>query len=110
MAWKDDLATLVERTESLLRTVHLLQQLTVAQSKRLDKLQKVVETLARGGGQSAERMADRLIEMAMVNKGTAEMAAAHRRSLRDLDTPTDLWEDHEDEVWPPKGFDALQMP
>ena len=72
-----------------------------------------------------ERMADRIIELAMVNRGDGQSAVAHRRMSgvdsipsnlnSKLHSPQDLWgnapvEEEEEDVWPPKGFDIVPSP
>jgi hypothetical protein len=70
----------------------------------------------------AERMADRIIELAMVNRGDGQSAVAHRRmagsdsipsSLNSNPNSTDLWGNapvEEEDTWPPKGFDIIPSP
>lgn len=112
MSWKDDLTSLLETTSHLEKMMKLLQTQMALQSKKLDHLQRTVEAAEKNKGQSADRMADRLIEMAMVNKGMTYDAATHRRSLGQQTPPelNDLWQDSPETEWPPKGYDAVRMP
>lgn len=110
MSWKEDLATLVDRVDHLDKVMKYLHATMTVQSKKIDQLIRVVEAATNERGQSMDRMADRLIEMAMVNKGMSRDAAIHRRSLGEQTQVQDLWQDSPDTEWPPKGYDALSMP
>lgn len=108
MSWKESLAELDRRMDMMIRHLGTLQAAVMNHSKEVRLLR---ETVAKGN-KSADRMADRLIEMAMVNKGMGRDAAIHRRSLQD-EAPLeqqDLWQESPEEEWPPKGFDAINMP
>jgi hypothetical protein len=110
MGWKEDLSTLVSTVSHLEKTVKYLQTYIIAQTKKMGQLTQSVETLRKERGQSIDHMADRLIEMAMVNKGMSRDAAIHRRSLGEEPLPQDPWQDSPDAEWPPSGYDALNMP
>lgn len=66
----------------------------------------------------ADRMADRLIQMAMVNRGAFREAVAGQRVNAALDTAkapfqnTDDWGQpfQAEEEWPPKGHVAMNIP
>jgi len=108
MSWKESLAELGTKMDMMIRHLGTLQASVMHYTKEIKALQ---EAVARGN-KSADRMADRLIEMAMVNKGMGRDAAIHRRSLSD-DTPSeqqDLWQESPEEEWPPKGFDSINIP
>ena len=112
MSWKDDLTNLVEVVNRLEKRVKVLQAQIAVYGKQIDALRQVVGSVEKNGGQSADRMADRLIEMAMVNTGESRDAAIHRRSLGETVPPEqgDLWQESPEDEWPPKGCDAVRMP
>ena len=106
MDWKGGL---LEGHVDILKALRIIQSQLVTQSKKLDALRVQVESMVKNKGESADRMADRLIEMAMVNKGLGRDASVHRRYVQD-DKPADLWQESPDTEWPPKGHDAISMP
>lgn len=80
-------------------------------NSRLGKLENLVATLVNQRGESVDRMADKLIEMAMVNGGHARGASLHRQVSRPEQTEglSDNWAEAADD-WPPKNSDVLNMP
>jgi len=63
----------------------------------------------------AEKMADRLIEMSLVNAGAYREAVAKGKQPPVLATSAtqqsdDDWEKSEDEEWPPKGYVSMNAP
>jgi predicted nucleic acid-binding Zn-ribbon protein len=98
MGWKDELITANEKLDRLTK-------LLVVISRKVEDVERKVDHQSR----SSDRMADRLIEMAMVNKNMGREAVSHRRALEE-ETPSDLWQDTPETEWPPKGHDALTMP
>ena len=106
MDWK---GTLLEGQADILKALKIVQAQLVAQGKEIRTLRAQMELVAKNKGESAERMADRLIEMAMVNKGLGRDASIHRRYVKD-DKPEDLWQDTPEKPWPPPGCDELRMP
>ena len=109
MSWKDDMVEMVKHLE---KTIRVLQAQITIQGKRIIALRQFVGDAEKNRGQSADRMADRLIEMAMVNTGESRDAAIHRRSLGETVPPEqgDLWQESPETEWPPKGCDAVNMP
>jgi hypothetical protein len=107
MGWKEDLkrtADGIARHDAILKGI---TSLLAAQSKRISELTHTVKTMSS----AADRMADRLIEMAMVNNGAPRDASIHRRALQD-EVPqeqADLWQDNPSTEWPPPGHDALNL-
>ena len=112
MSWKDDLKDLKELVtlqgaQIRLTTGHLALCL-----KRLTDLRATIDQMQKSQSRAVDRMADRMIELAMVNQGDSRAAAGHRRSLNEDDHPADtndLWKNAGDD-WPPPGCDAVSMP
>ena len=112
MSWKEMLKKLCCQMTAVETMLRVLQGQVAVNSKRMAALRTMIETSEKNKGQSVDRMADRLIEMAMVDKGMGRSAAIHRRSLQD-EVPSeqqDLWQESPEEEWPPKGFDAINLP
>lgn len=111
MSWKDDLKQITEQNERLMHMMKVLQGQGVLNAKRIEALKLIIDQQTEGANRSADRMADRMIEMAMVNQGRSVEAASHRRTLEEsIVGGVDLWEDDPDSQWPPPGCDAVQMP
>lgn len=111
MSWKDDLSNIVEQNKKLMHMVAVIQGQEVLAAKRMEALKVIIDQQIKGASRSADRMADRMIEMAMVQNGSPEMAATHRRTLDEsLEAEADLWQDSLDTQWPPPGCDELRMP
>lgn len=107
MSWKDDLIAQGKANENLLRVMG--GQLAL-NAKRLTELKAVIDQSERTRSRSADRMADRLIEMAMVQGGNSPVAASHRRSLEENPVKDDDWGKPEEDQWPPPGCDVVEMP
>ena len=102
MNWK----TKIENSLDLLRTsLRVIQALLLAQGKKLDDI--------KAHQVGVDKMADRVIAMSMVTRGSEQDAAIYRRAIGAEDSPEskygDLWTDPEDE-WPPPGCDTLSIP
>jgi len=111
MSWKDDLTNLVEQQEQVVHLLKVLQGQTVLNAKRIDALRVLMDNQIKDQNRSADRMADRMIEMAMVNQGHTTAAASHRRTLDEKPAEgADLWQDSPETQWPPPGCDAVNMP
>lgn len=112
MSWKETLTELDDKIGTLTRLVTSLHGQVAIHSKRVEALRVAIETSERTRSHSADRMADRLIQMAMVNKGMGRDAGIHRRAQRDEvpEEQADLWQEDPETEWPPKGLDALNMP
>ena len=111
MSWKDDLQNLTKQMEQMTHMLTVIQGQGVLNAKRIEALKVIFDSHVKGASRSADRMADRIVEMAMVNQGKADMATAHRRTLEE--TPVegaDLWQDSPETQWPPPGCDELRMP
>lgn len=96
---------LEDKLDLMTRHLGTLQAAVMEGNRKLEALRTVVELQSK----SAEKMADRLIQMAMVNQGMGREAAGHRRAQQD-ETPesgSDLWANEEE--WPPPGCDTLTM-
>jgi outer membrane murein-binding lipoprotein Lpp len=100
MSWKDDFFA---RTEKLSVDVRRLDS-------RLDDLHKDLETALAIIAQKVEaaqeaygKMADRLISMAMVQRGDTKSAAVYRSQerLEKAAGEKDDWDEPEEEQWPP---------
>ena len=110
MSWKEEFS---EKLDELMKAIRALQSQVLMNSKRLETLAIEARSAERTRSKAQDRMADRLIEMAMVNRGQGRNAAIHRRSAADdVTSPEhgDLWQENEDTEWPPKGHDALNLP
>lgn len=111
MGWKDDLAALVEQTTRAAKLLQVLHGQIALNTRRLEEMKIVMESQIGDQSRSADRMADRMIEMAMVRQGSPEMAATHRRTLSEKRPEgVDLWQDNPETAWPPPGHDAISMP
>ena len=110
MNWKDMLGETSKRVadvEKLLRTV-MAQEL--ANSKKLQRIEEQLQSLHREKNQSVEQMADRLIQMSMVQRGESREASVHRRTApgASQEEPSNLWGELPDEAqWPPKGVEVV---
>lgn len=105
----ESLSKINERLDSLL---HLMKDIVLLESKieimekeiggRLDKME--------ASQVDSSKLVDRLIEMAMINRGQAVEAVTHRAQARlenDFSNKQS-WEDEPDEeVWPPPNCDVL---
>jgi TolA-binding protein len=103
MKWK-------ETVEELPKLVKTLMAQVAAQSKRLERIEAQLQDLHREKSQSVEQMADRLIEMSMVQRGESREANMHRRTTPGIsqNEPSNLWGDLPDEAqWPPKNVDVV---
>jgi len=111
MGWKEDLTTIVDQNRVLHKMVQLLQGQTAINGKRIENLKVLLDEQVKNQSRAADRMADRMIEMAMVNTGRSVEAASHRRTLAEPQPGvSDLWEENPSDQWPPPGCDAVQMP
>lgn len=111
MSWKEQIEKIAEDVRGTAKMLRVLQGQTAINSKRIEALRVMIEQVEKTRSRSADRMADRLIEMAMVNQGGAAVAASHRRSLNEeLPESTDHWQDSPEIQWPPPGCDAMDMP
>ena len=110
MSWKDDLEAIKEQNVTLLKMLQVLTSQVALASQRTDKMRALVDEMVKSQGRAADRMADRIIEMALVNQGQGAAAVSHRRSLDEkLPEGTDLWEDKPETQWPPPGCTAVDM-
>lgn len=104
MSWKDDIKDTVARMDLLMKEIVILYQ-------RIEKLETTLGRQVADQSRAADRMADRMIEMAMVRQGAPDMAATHRRTLDEKPVEgTDLWQDSPEEQWPPPGCTEVRMP
>lgn len=111
MGWKEDIKTTVDTVGFLEKQMRILQGQTAINSKRIEAMRVILEQSEKTRSRAADRMADRMIEMAMVNQGKAVEAASHRRSLEEeVGEKGDLWQDSPDTQWPPPGCDEVTMP
>ncbi len=111
-----------KKLDAILDHIDNLTRCSAAVAGRLLTLQGIVKKLderileiGNANRLSTDRMADRLIEMAMVHRGSAQSASVHRNAAR-LERPSempeatdDAWAETQDD-WPPKGHDTLNMP
>lgn len=75
----------------------------IAVNAKLDLLTKVNQ-------EQVTKLADRLVEMAMVRQGSPGPASVHRSAAR-MEKPAegpDLWES--EDKWPPEGHVSMEMP
>lgn len=111
MGWKDDIGRLVEQNDTIERLLRVLQGQVVINTKRIEAMRVLLDGHIKNQSRSADRMADRMIEMAMVRQGAPEMAASHRRTLDEKSVEgADLWQDNPETQWPPPGCDAVNVP
>lgn len=113
MAWKEDIAQTRTILEANRKHLQILISQAALNTKKIEELRIIVVALAKNQSGAAERMGDRLVEMAMVQKGESPAAASHRRILKDevepLKPAADLWDEAQD-PWPPPGCDAIRIP
>lgn len=106
MSWKEDVSS---KLGTLERMVKVMAGQTALNSKRIEAMRVMIEQSDKTRSRAADRMADRMIEMAMVNQGKAVEAAAHRRSLEEgSEELGDPWQDSPETQWPPPGCDELR--
>ncbi len=111
MGWKEDLAHIVEDNERTQKLLIVLQGQMAMSNKKIEAMRVLLDEQIKNQSRAADRMADRIIEMAMVNQGGAREAAAHRRTLDEKPVEgEDLWQDDPNTQWPPPGCDAVSMP
>lgn len=111
MSWKDDLEMMVKKVGEISGRLRVLQGQTAINGKRIEALKIMIDSQVQNQSRAADRMADRMIEMAMVNRGSTVEAASHRRTLQESEPEgTDLWQDNPETQWPPPGCDAINMP
>lgn len=83
-----------------------------------DKMLLSFKVLAERHVRLQERMADQLIQLAMVQRGDSKEAVGHRIQSRLQDEPqVDMWSEgndprrtEEEEEWPPPGYIAMSAP
>lgn len=108
MSWRDDI---ISKLDSLEKMIQVLSGQIAHNSKKTEDLRIMVEQSEKTRSRAPDRMADRLIEMAMVNQGQSATAAGHRRSLDEsTEKEGDPWQDSPDTQWPPPGCDVVSMP
>lgn len=98
---------LEDKLDLMTRHLGTLQASVVESNRKLESLRVVLESQSK----SSEKMADRLIQMAMVNQGMGREAAGHRRAQQQEEEPEVLSpsEDVLDELWA-DGCDVITMP
>ena len=111
MGWKEDLQTIKQQNASIFKLLGVLNSQTALNSKRIEAMKVLLDEQIKNQSRSADRMADRMIEMAMVNRGDTKEAASHRRTLKESSSDgTDLWQDSPETQWPPPGHTEVRMP
>lgn len=111
MSWKDDIVKIVEQNDMLERLLRVLQGQVAINSKRIEAMRVIMDQSEKTRSRAADRMADRMIEMAMVNRGATMEAASHRRTLDEKpEGGADPWQDNPETQWPPPGCDAVNIP
>lgn len=101
-----------EQLDGIEKTLALMQRQMVGLDLKLNKVTNHLDRMAAEKNEAATRMADRLIEMSMVNQGGLRDATTHRNVTKSDTIPEatgDPWAEEQDE-WPPKGTDAIMMP
>jgi len=110
MSWKDDLKDMADTSRQMENQLKAVMGHLALNEKRMIELKGSMDAMRTSQSRAADRMADRMIEMAMVNKGQGREAAGHRRSLDEhVEDTTDLWKNAGDD-WPPPGCDSMEMP
>lgn len=108
MSWREEI---VSKLDSLVAAVRVLNARAAVNSKQIGEMKVVLEQVEKTRSRAADRMADRIVEMAMVNQGMGREAAAHRRSLDEsTEKEGDPWQDSPETQWPPPGTDEVHMP
>lgn len=111
MGWKADLETAVEQNTRIMRLLQVLQGQVAINSKRIEAMRVLLDQQIKTQSRAADRMADRMIEMALVNSGRAVEAVSHRRALKEEDeSGRDPWQDSPATQWPPPNCDAVNLP
>lgn len=111
MSWKEDIKTIVDMVARLEKQIRVLQGQTAINSKRIGEMRTLLDNQIKNQSRAADRMADRIIEMAMVNQGRTLEAASHRRTLQETpEEGVDLWQDGPETQWPPPGTVAVNLP
>lgn len=111
MSWKNELTRVGEKIDTVVRMLQVIQGQTAINGKRIEAVRVLLDQQIKNQSRAADRMADRLIEMAMVNKDKAREAASHRRTLNEEEVEgKDLWQDSPNTQWPPPGCDAVNIP
>ena len=111
MSWKDDLVAIALEVTEARTEIFRVKRLEASLHAKIDGLILTVGMLEKTYSRAADRMADRMIEMAMVRQGAPGMAATHRRTLQETpEEGADPWQDSPDSQWPPPGCDAVNMP
>ena len=112
MGWKEDIGSLLDKVDSLSNTVKILVAKSYTQAQSQKRMEAQLEDLHREKSQAVEQMADRLIQMSMVQRGESREASVHRRTAPghspDGPSNSNLWGDLPDEAqWPPKNVDVV---
>lgn len=106
MSWKDDLRDVSAMSKQNFHRLAAMEKRQEVMNTKLDLIQRLVQD-------QVAKMADRVIEMAMVQQGGLSDANSHRRvaGLDDKipEATEDIWADEKDD-WPPPGCAALEMP
>jgi hypothetical protein len=110
MSWKEDITTLVDQNGRIVKLLQVLQGQVAINSKRIEAMRVIMDQSEKTRSRAADRMADRLVEMAMVNQGSSDMATSHRRSLEEVPEGADPWQDSPETQWPPPGHTEVSMP
>ena len=110
MSWKEDITTLVEQNGRIVKMLQYLQAQVAINNKRVETMRAVMDQSEKTRSRAADRMADRLVEMAMVNQGNSREAAGHRRALEEVPEGSDPWQDSPETQWPPPGCTEVSMP
>ena len=105
--WKDDLAGVREDLNATQKFMDSLYRQQVAMSTKLDLMHRLIQD-------QVAKMADRLIEMAMISQGGVgrKDANLHRQvANQDDQTPENdnIWGEHKDD-WPPPGTVSMELP
>lgn len=98
------------RMESVDRQLGQLLHLMADMVQLEGKLERRFDEIKVLVGRS-DKLVDRLLEMSMVQSGHPTEAVQHRAQTRieNQSTEREVWEDDEEDVWPPKGCDSMEM-
>ncbi len=111
MGWKSDLEAIALEVTETRTEVARVKRLEASLHAKIDRLILTVGMLEKTYSRAADRMADRMIEMAMVRQGAPGMAATHRRTLQETpEEGADPWQDSPETQWPPSGCSVVNMP
>jgi hypothetical protein len=98
-----------ERLNEIDKRTNVIAAQVTALAIVVQRLASSIEDLRREHVRTCSRLADKLIELAMVNRGEAAAAVAHRRA-EPVEPVDSLWDGNPETDWPPPGTTRLDIP